>query len=157
MWKYVLIVLFVLLAIRELNLMNQSLYITPDNKIVVKDKTTATELKKFINKIKHNEFLINEPETIQEINISTPKKPVKQEQNTTAQSPLLHNEPEKINKITANPFSKTTTFANKFQETTNKHNKEQSEPLTATPSDYPEDFENAEEKVRRILKQMRAQ
>ena len=68
MWKYLLIAIFVLLAIREINLMNQSLYLAPDNKLVAEDKTTASELKKLITKIRHNEFLIKEPETIQETN-----------------------------------------------------------------------------------------
>jgi hypothetical protein len=71
MWKYILIALFLLLAIRELNLMNQSLYVTLDNKIVAEDKTTASEFKKLINKLEHNEFLLSEPDAIVEKNTSS--------------------------------------------------------------------------------------
>ncbi len=70
MWKYILIIVFVLLSIREINLMNQSLYITPDNRLVSEDKTTASELKKLIHKLKSNEFLLDEPEAVTEKNSS---------------------------------------------------------------------------------------
>ena len=50
--------------------MNQSLYVAPDNKIVVEDKTTATEFKRLIDKLEHNEFLLSEPDTIEENNLS---------------------------------------------------------------------------------------
>lgn len=93
MWKYILIALFALLAVREINLMNQSIYIAPDNEIVVEDRTTVAELKKFVGKIVHNEFLINEPETVQETNrtsdnatIEEAVRPLTEQTSTTSKS-----------------------------------------------------------------------
>lgn len=69
MWKYILIIAFVIFAIREINLMNESLYIAPDtHKIVAEDRTVIGKVeqvieKKILPKIKRKE--------------ETPKPPVK--------------------------------------------------------------------------------
>ncbi len=45
MWKYVLIILFLVFAIREINLMNNSIQLSPDHKkIIVDDETLTTKL-----------------------------------------------------------------------------------------------------------------
>ena len=168
MWKYILIALFLLLAIREINLMNQSLYIAPDNKIVAEDKTTAAELKKLINKIEHNEFLIKEPETIKETNISAQEKhiahqPVQSsipkpvpEQNSTY-SPIIHEKTAETNKTSTKPkpLFKSSAPETGFHEVTKQKAEEQPVSIKSAPSDYPENFDRAEEKVRQILKQMK--
>ena len=52
MWKYILIIAFVLFAIREINLMNESLYVAPDtHEIVAKDKTVIGKVVKVVEKI----------------------------------------------------------------------------------------------------------
>ncbi len=51
MWKYILIIAFLIFAIREINLMNESLYIAPDtHKIVSQDKTIIGKVEKVIEK-----------------------------------------------------------------------------------------------------------
>ena len=49
MWKYILIIAFVIFAVREINLMNESLYIAPDtHKIVAEDRTVIGRVEKVI-------------------------------------------------------------------------------------------------------------
>ena len=214
MWKYILIALFLLLAIREINLMNQSLYIAPDNKIVAEDRTTATELKKLISHIKQNEFLIKEPETIQETNKTSTKETTEQtpktygltEINVTSPEPKETNISTQEAKETHPAYytpeiAKTKTEQNStkssaatLHETTSEKQTPPSEkePLftptvpekeehktlqetfepetvptipepvtqkTKSPhaSAYPKNFESAEERVRKILEEMKAQ
>ncbi len=221
MWKYILIALFLLLAIREINLMNQSLYIAPDNKIVAEDRTTATELKKLISHIKQNEFLIKEPETIQETNKTSAKEAIEQTVAQTEQTPTTYGltetnvtspQPKETNISTQEAeethptlytpeIAKTKTEQNSTQssatslhETTSEEQtpspegeplfkptipekqehktlQETSEPKTVPTipepvvqktespkaSAYPKNFESAEERVRKILEEMKAQ
>ncbi len=210
MWKYILIALFVLLAIREINLMNQSLYIAPDNKIVAEDRTTATELKKLINHIKHNEFLIKEPETIQETNKTSVKAATEQTVAQTEQTPATYGltetnvtspTPKETNLSTKEAgethptlytpeIAKTKTEHNSTQSSTTTLHDTTSEEQTPIPekqehktsqqtykpetvptipepivqkreshkaSAYPKNFESAEERVRKILEEMKAQ
>ncbi|RUM66955.1 MAG: hypothetical protein DSZ05_03445 [Sulfurospirillum sp.] len=161
MWKYILIALFILLAIREINLMNQSLYIAPDNKIVAEDRTTATQLKKLIKRIKHDEFLLKEPETIEEVNISSrteektqrPEPGDKEKGSVPSQELMQMSQPLAKQNIT----DKTeTTILHEDEEkpTLSEQTKQPKiEKKTVTRQDQ---FESAEEKVRRILAEMKA-
>ena len=210
MWKYILIALFLLLAIREINLMNQSLYITPDNKIVAEDRTTATELKKLISHIEHNEFLIKEPETIQETNQSSARADTQQEIPQTEQTPatsestetnvtllqpkeanISTQEAKKTHPVLHRPeITKTKTEQNSTQSSAATLHETTAEEQTPPPekgdyqtsqqtyepetvptipesvvqkteshqaSAYPKNFESAEERVQKILEEMKAQ
>jgi len=203
MWKYILIALFVLLAIREINLMNQSLYIAPDNKIVAEDKTTATELKKLISKIEHNEFLIKEPETIPEINKTSAKStttpttyevtetnitsPQPKETNISIQEATQTHPTDYISEIAKTKTEQNSTHSSTTQlhERTSEEQAPSPEPETEEPgtlqqtskpiitptipepvtqkreypkaSAYPKNFESAEERVRKILEEMKKQ
>ncbi len=134
MWKYLLIALFLILAIREINLMNQSLYVTQDNKLVIQDKTTVSQLKKIITEIKTQEFLLHEPKTVHEKNTSvktsmnSKKEPETNTTKQTIQTPKVKEKKQIVPK-------------------TKKHEKETNQ----------NSYKSAEEKVKEILEQMKAQ
>ncbi len=78
MWKYILIIAFVLFAIREINLMNESLYVAPDtHKIVVEDKSVIGKVVKVIGKLEkmksHTPQQTTTPVTTEEKHASTKK------------------------------------------------------------------------------------
>ena len=95
MWKYILIIAFVIFAIREINLMNESLYIAPDtHKIVAEDKTVIGTVEKVIvkklQKLRHESTgSTEENQTVTYVKAPLPK-PVthpKSERNETTQAP----------------------------------------------------------------------
>ncbi len=157
MWKYILILLFLILAIREINLMNQSLYVTPDNKIVVQDKTTLTRIKTLIKEIKNEEFVLPEPTLPPEHNetnktVQKVQKPSQSATSETNKTVADHNRTQTttVQKVVP-PVSKTVSVPST---TPKKHPAPVILPAQKPENDYEERIEKAQERIEAILKSM---
>jgi len=102
MWKYILIVIFFLLAIREINLMNESLYIAPDShQVVTEDKTLLSTVKHVIHKnvVKLENAIISKPKKEPQDNRTT-EHPAPKKQETPLQPAPKMISTEEVNRST---------------------------------------------------------
>lgn len=102
MWKYILIIIFFLLAIREINLMNESLYIAPDtHQVVTEDKTLLSTVKHVIHKnvVKLETAIISKPKKEPQEN-RTKEHPAPKKQETPLQPVQKKMVTEEVNRST---------------------------------------------------------
>ncbi len=80
MWKYILIILFLFFAIREINLMDSSIHFTPDQKKVIVDDETLTSKLITLAKQKTLNDREYEENIAKEYKIKKPKPPLPPEE-----------------------------------------------------------------------------
>ena len=181
MWKYILIIAFLLFAIREINLMNDSLYIAPDtHKVIAQDKTVIGKVvqivEKKIEKSEENRNTEHAPANKSISRTGTPHAPkaakeakeklpnlsaIEREANASKNLQALERKLRLRKTATSAPESAATTPAEPKPtpkpQTEPKHAAKpivQPKPTPARP--YPDHFKSAEERVRQILREMHA-
>ena len=163
MWKYILILLFVILAIREINLMNQSLYVTPDNQIIVQDKTTLTRIKTLIKEIKNEEFMLPEPTLPEHNETNKTVQKAQKPQPASKPTPIVTSETNKTvpdhNRTKKTVIKKAVSSVSKTRNIQKTESKKHPAPVILPASEpknpYEERFENAQKRIEEILKSMR--
>jgi hypothetical protein len=180
MWKYILIIAFLLFAIREINLMNESLYIAPDtHEVVVKDKTVIGKVVKVVEKIeKIKESKMDadtrqsKPESqtapslsrFEEQNNSA--KQLKKLSSTDTEPSLQQIEKEAQHAAPKQHLSSHPTGSAYNTQRVKKISSKRDKKVTINPpvliykskhneQPYPETYQRAQEKVNAILRQMR--
>ncbi len=175
MWKYILIIAFLLFAIREINLMNESLYIAPEShKVIAQDKSVIGKVvrivEKKIEKQEAHRDRENAPEhkSIPHAGIQHAQKPEKEakeklptlsaiERETIASEKLQVLEHKLRLRETANSAPESAAMTPPKPQTEPKQAAKpiiQPKPMPARP--YPDHFKSAEERVRQILQEMHA-
>ncbi len=182
MWKYILIILFLFFAIREINLMDSSIHLTPDQKrVVVDDETLLSKLITLIKRKTSNtkeyeeniakEYKIKKQEPTTQIqaeeetfsnlslqkietNQSVPTKPstkpqVKQKDKISTQIPQQKHK-QKIKKRSQPHEVKEVKL-----QTLETLEKKESDISKKNPNDLPKSFQNAQERVNAILREMK--
>ncbi len=185
MWKYVLIILFLVFAIREINLMNNSIQLSPDHKkIIVDDETLTTKLIALAKqKISHpkdqqniaKEYKIKKPslsEAMDEKNDqNNQNQDIEKIIKTTEQNSSISDQitqsiiKEEQNKTALSeksppPLKPTKSLkqiepANIKSLNLEKLEREEIKKSPKIPNDLPPSFQDAQEKVEAILREMK--
>jgi len=165
MWKYILIVAFLLFTIREINLINQSLYVEPNtNQIIVEDKTILSKVLRAVTVLKTELSPYRRAGMTTVIQTHENESPEPTDENNTKIEPLyantLANIPAKDNQslssadsskpeeIVIKPIAEIN--ISKIQKPAKMENSRVVESIS-----YPEGFESAQERVNAILKEMK--
>ncbi len=182
MWKYILIVAFLLFAIREINLMNESLYIEPtSHKIITQDNTVIGKVVEVVEKKIHQPKPYTPSQT--DKNSSKPAQPKSNvthpaaAQSNTTQTPSLNiveNEPAPGPETdTKTPAPSLAKIEKEAGDTMQIHPSATQNPVSATDTSvssrtspvishstplpaHPDSYEDAQKRVMEILRQMKA-